>query len=697
MEFINCKMNWIARKEEDDTYTIFRQCVKSLKQGCITTLVDSIKYSYTSYLDTHSSLELIKDSLTLVVKYFRSNLFKLESNQPILPYWISDNLLPHFLHDESVPDVVFNKLFSNTFCSLSEVEFKNLDKPYLLDRLSQVNTFNLTSLNLSYCDTITDSIFLSSSSSCMTKSLKTLKVRRCSNFKRISSLHGFVNLTNLDLSENNLNFEGMVPFAVLCSLVKSFPLLKSLDLHLTNLVLSFCEVCDLDVLSELHEKLLSEVISNLQLQELILYTLVESEEFDLFQVKLFYSALSEFTSLTHLDLSGWPALDKIPEVTISKLSKGLVFFGLYNTPLTRLNTSSIPHCSEISGFANEYQILSSIQHYFFVQEYMLVIYLDSFNAMLNKQISFSNDTVLKLLPLILESFDQEIYQITRNNATGAVSDRTMFRRSSACLYSILNKDLPSDIVTKVATSCIRLFYLVGVGNILDGDWSFLITNTCLIYCSLFLIENPPKIQEEMIFITYEFLMRVIHKSCDNSSMLLYKQNHLYRLLCGIIPFFNILILPINSEQKSFIGQKFGSVNTLMRLVTVKFEQKKCDEHMMSAITAIMSLIYHSLPNCLELSQKVYSDLLVKIIEECSVDSSKLDVVDGIMGLIENIAEFCLKDTRASVSYQVISPVLAVLRNTHKYKQDAIACAISISAYYRVGAEMWNGKRMEKKP
>ena len=683
-------MNWIARKEEDNTYTIFRQCVKSLKQGCITTLADSIKYSFTSYLDTHSSLELIKDSLTLVVKYFRSNLFKLESNQPILPYWISDNLLPHFLHDESVPDVVFNKLFSNTFCSLSEVEFKNLDKPYLLDRLSQVNTFNLTSLNLSYCDTITDSIFLSSSSSCMTKSLKTLKVRRCSNFKRISSLHGFVNLTNLDLSENNLNFEGMVPFAVLCSLVKSFPLLKSLDLHLTNLVLSFCEVYDRDVLSELHEQLLSEVKSNLQLQELILYTLVESEEFDLFQVKLFYSALSEFASLTHLDLSGWPALDKIPEVTISKLSKGLVFFGLYNTPLTRLNTSSIPHCSEISGFANEYQILSSIQHYVSVQEYMDVIYSDFFNAMLNKQISFSNDTVLKLLPLILESFDQEIYQIAHNNGSGILSDSTMILRSSACLYSILKKDLPSDIVTRVVTSCILLFNLVDMGIILDEGWSFLITNICLIYCSLFLIENPPKIQEEMNSITYEFLMRVIHKICDNSPMLL-SNNHVYKLLYEIIRLFNILILPINSEQKSFIGQKFGSVNTLMKLVTVKFEQKKCDEHMTSAISAIMSLIYHSLPNCLELSQKVYSDLLVKIIEECSVDSSKLDVVDGIMGLIENIAEFCLKDTRASVSYQMISPVLAVLRYTHKYKQDAIASAISISAYYRVGAEMWKWK------
>ena len=684
-------MNWVVVKEEDDRYTIFEQRVLSLTQCCITTLANSIKYSYTSYLVTHNSVELLEDTLTLVLNYFKSNLFKVGSNQPILPYWISDNLLPHFLHDESVPDVVFTKLFSSTFCSLSEVEFRYLHKPYLFDRLSQVTTFNLTSLNLSYCDSITDSIFVSSSFTSMAESLKILKVTGCSNFKRISSLHGFLNLTNLDLSENILDFEGMVPFAVLCSLVMSFPFLKSLDLHLTNLVNSFCEIRNCDIMSELHEQLLSEVKSNLQLQELILYTLVEDEEFDLFQVKLFYSALSEFTSLTHLDLSGWPALDKIPEETISNMSKSLIFFGLYNTPLTQLNTtsSSIPHCSEIAGFANEYQIVSSIQHYLSVREYMDVIYSDLFSAILNKQISFSNDTVLKLLPLILKSFDLEIHLLVLNNESGNVSNTTMFLRCSACLYSILKRDLPSDIVIRVITSCVVFFNLVDIENILDEGWSFLITNTCLICCSLFLVDDPPNIQEDINSVTYKFLMEVIHKICDNSSMLLlFTHNHLNRLLSEIIRLFNILILPINSEQKSIIGQKFGSVSTLMRLVTVKFEQKQCDEHMTSAISAIMSLIYHSLPNCLELSQEVYSDLLVKIIEECSVDNNKLDVVDGIMALIENIAEFCLKDTRASVSYQMISPVLAVLRNPHKYKQDAIACAISISAYYRVGAEMW---------
>ena len=681
-------MNLIFVKEGDNNYSIRKQSILSLSQCCITTLANSIKFSYTPYLDTEGSVELIQDSLTRVVKYFRSKLFRPESNQPILPHWISDNLLSHFLHDESVPDVVFNKLFSDTFCSLSRVEFKHLRKPYLSDRLSQVSTFNLTSLTLSYCDSITDSDF-SSASSNMVKSLKILKVTGCSNFKRISSLHGFVNLTNLDLSENILDFGGMIPFAVLCSLVKSFPLLKSLDLHLTNFVHSFCKESDYDELSELHEQLLSEVHSNLLIQELILYTIVESGECDLFQVKLFYSALSEFTSLTHLDLSGWPALDKIPEVTLSKMGKGLVFFGLYNTRLTQLSSSlRLLRCNEIAGFANEYQILSSIQRYWYIDEYMDNLYIRLFTAISNKQMTFSDDTTLKLIPLILKSFDKEIEILYNNNAIGVPSSPTLFLRCTACLYTILKKDLPQEVITRIITSCVVLFNQIEIDNVLVEVWSLLLRNTCLIFAFLILDENQSNLTKERICITYKFIFNVIHKACDHSAWLKSIDHHLSMLVIQVLRVFFFLIFHKNTEEKSFVGHQLGGVNTLMRLVTVKFQQKQCNEIMSSAISGVMDLIYHSLPNCLELSHKVYSDLLVKIIEECSEGSNKLGVVDGIMALIENIAEFCLKDTRASVSYQMISPVLAVLRNPHRYKQDAIACAISISAYYRVGAEMW---------
>ena len=680
-------MNWKFVEEEDNNYSIHKQSILTLSQSCIATLANSIKYSYTPYLDTEDSVELVEDLLTQVVKYFHSNLFRPESNQPILPHWISDNLLFHFLHEQYVPDGVFTKLFSNTFCYLSKVEFNYPHKPHLSNRLSRVTTFNLTSLNLTHCDSITDSIFLSSSSSNMAKSLKILKVIRCKNFKRISSLHGFVNLTGLDLSENMLDFERMVPFKVLCSLVKSFPLLNSLNLHSTNLVQSFCEVHDC-VLSELHEQLLSEVYSSLHLQELVLYTMVEFGEWDFFHLQLFYSALSEFTILTHLDLSGWPALDKIPEVTLSKLGKGLIFFGLYNTPLTQLGDSLSLQCNEIAGFANEYQILSSLQHYWSIVEYTDILYIRLFTAISNKRMTLSDDTALKLIPLILKSLDKEIDILWNNNKSGKATSTTLFLKCTASLYSILNKDLPQDVTTKVITSCIVLFNQTEIDNILTEGWSFLLRNICLIFAFLILDENRTNLTKEKICVTYKFIFKVIHKACDHSVWLESIDHHLSKLLTQVLRVFFYLICHRKSEEKTFVGQQLGGVSTLMRLVSVKFEQKQCNDHMRTAISSVMDLIYHSLPNCLELSQKVYSDLLVKIIEECSVDSNKLDVVDGIVALIENIAEFCLKDTRASVSYQMISPVLAVLRNPHKYKQDAVACAISISAYYRVGAEMW---------
>ncbi|KAI6655758.1 Protein zer-1-like [Oopsacas minuta] len=679
-------MNWFVEEGTYNTYSVHQQRLLSLSECCISSLVSSIKCSY-SECENINSVTLINDAISQVLNYFQSNLLKSGSDQPLLPHWISDKLLSHFIADENVPKECFNRLFSISFCSLSEVSLPIQNEPYILDRFSQLCTFALTSLNLSDCFIVTDSI-LQSFPNRTAVSLKILKLRNCQKFQRISSLNSFVNLTHLDLGENILDFEGLVPVEILCFALKSFPNLRSLDLHFTNFPDSFFEIRDYKTLLEIHYNSANDLYSNLQLRELILYTVTNFNAVDISHLILFYTALSKFTTLTHLDLSAWSALDEVPDVMISHMSHGLIFFGLYHTPLTQLKKSLSIDCNEIAGSANEEQILTTVQHYCHVYDYMALLYSDIFNFIVNKLLSFSTDTTVKLIRLILDPLDQYINVYACNNALGVESDTAMLLRCTACLYALLKRDLPSEVISHTMKSCVALFNEINIESILQQSGAYLATNTCLAICFLITDQNNSNLQINVNYFISKCIFAVIHKSCDYSWLLLSPNHHLYKLLNEMLRLFCNLVIHKDPEQKSFIGQKLGGIKTLMRLIALKFDQKESDDHIKRASSGLMSLTYHSLPNCLELSQKLHSDLLVKLIEEYSTEN-KLEIVDLVMASLENIAEFCLKDEKASVSYQMLSPVLAVLSNPHKYHQDAVACAISIPAYYALGAEMWN--------
>ena len=486
--YLRIRMNWIAIKEEDNTYSLRNQTFLSLFDCCIASLATSIKGSYARHLDAENTETFTDDVLTQIVNYFHSNLLKPEPDTPILPHWISDNLLALFLHDELVPNEFFNRVFSTGFCSLSKVHFKYFNKP-LSDRLSHVCSFNLTSLNLSNCHSITDEFIVpfSISSRKTAEILKILKLRNC-GINQISSLKLFSNLTHLDISENNLSFGNVSPLAVLHSVVESFPLLKSLDLHRTKLVASFYDR-DVDSLLEMHNLFLKELHTKLRLEELILYTLAPIQEnfCHFFQLKLFYSALSEFTSLTHLDLSGWPALDTTPEITISNMSKGLVFFGLYDTPLTQQNTNLSLHCSEIAGFANEHQILSTVQRYWSDRHYMHNIYCDLSDPDL--QISFSGDTTLRMIPCVLDSLDIELEILAKKNVAGILNNCIKLGLITASLHFMHRRCYLPEMVTRVIRSCIVLFHGIDVENILREDWTNLAGNTCSLFFTFIADEN----------------------------------------------------------------------------------------------------------------------------------------------------------------------------------------------------------------
>ena len=683
-------MNWLAVEETENNYSIRPQCLLSLSDSCILSLVSSLKCCYRR--TGNDSVESLECALSQIIRYFKSNLLTQGSNRPVLPYWISDRLLTHILADNDFPTKFFNGLFSNTFCSLNTITLPQHEQTYFASRLSQLGTFSLTSLNL-FGSLVTDSLLQSIASSKSAVSLKVLKLRECIYFKRISSLECFPNLTHLDVSENNLEFGNLLPLGVLSLIIKQFPDLVSLDLHLTNFTQLFSVNIDNAELQASRDKLFTELSPTPALRELYLYTNIWHDLLNSAHLKLFYSSLHRFFSLTHLDLSAWPDLEKLSNSDLAKLSDGLLFLGLYHTPLTLWKCELNIRCKEISGFANGEQIISAMQRYSDMKPYMDELYLNLFNSFLNRHLSLTSETILKMVRLVLNSLDKCLNNIPKcdHMPPELKENKPSLLKWTACLYTLLAElkpNIPPDVVTRGMNTCIVFFHKINVADNLNENVAVLTTNICLIYSLLVHEGVSENTNESMDYILCKFLFGIINISCMSSSHLISNDHHLYRLLGQVLRILYRFLFRKDPIQKGLIGTKLGGVSSLMRLIAMKLDEKKSDEHIRHASGALMNLTYLSLPNCMELSQKLHSDLLVRLIEEYSEDS-KRDVVGLIMASVENIAEFCLQDERASVSSQLLSPVLAVLSSPARYNQDALACAIAVSAYYAVGAERWH--------
>ena len=687
-------MNWLAVKETNNNYSIRPQYLPSLSDSCILSLFGSLRCCYSRIAQGCDSV----DALSKIVHYFKSNLFGPDSNQPVLPYWISNRLSTHIIADDSVPIELFNGLLTNTVLSITEVTlpqqiYQSINKPIL----SQLCTFALTSLNL--CDSlVTDSLLQSIASSKTAVSLRELKLRKCTAFKRISSLECFLNLTHLDVSENNLEFGAMLPLGVLSLITKQFPDLVSLDLHFTNFVQLFAVNIDFAELEDSRNNLFTELSPTPSLRELYLYTDIQHDSLNAVHLKLFYLSLHRFTALTHLDLSAWPDLEKLTNSDLAQMSDSLLFLGLYHTPLTSWNCEMNLRCKEVSGFANGDQIISAMQRYSDVMSYVNNLLLDLFNSLLNKHISLPYDTLLKMTHLVLNSLDEYINTLPKfDYLSPEVTDSiSSLRTRTACLYTLLNAlrhNLTQDVITQSMNTCIVLLYKINVADILEKSINILAVNICL-NCSLLAYEGVSgNKNESMDYIFCKFIIAVINFSCENSSMLTSTDHYLYELVNPVIETLENLLITKTPTQRTDIGTKLGGVNSVMRFIAMKLDEKKLDEkksdnHIRHASGALMSLTYHSLPNCMELCKMLHSDMLIKLLDEYSEDSTR-DIVGHIIASVENIAEFCLQDERASVSSQLLPPVVAILTSPDRYSQDAIACAIAVSAYYAVGAQRWH--------
>ena len=454
-------MNWLATEDINNNYSIRPQYLLPLSDCCILSLVRSFTYCYRIDNYKHEFVELLN----------KLNILVSDSTISVLPYWITNRILTHILSDISFPTEYFNRLFNYTICSITEITLPQHDPIYLTNRLSQLCTFTLTSLNL--CDSIvTDSLLQSIASSKTAVSLAVLFLRNCNNFHQISILECFPNLTHLDISENNLEFGDILPLEVLCLITKYFPYLVSLDLHLTNFPLLFSFNIDITKLEESRNKFFRELSTTPALRELYLYTDIHLDSLNSTHLNLFYSSLYRFTALTHLDLSAWPDLDKLSDSDLSRMSDGLLFLGLYHTPLTQWNCQINIHCKEISGCANGEQIVSTMQCYSKVGPYMDDLYSDLFHHISNKHISLPHDSIKKMAYLVLNSLDKYICKLPKSDCFPLEYKEIIptLLTWTACLYTLLAELKPHitpNLITRSLTTCIVFLHKINVADILN--------------------------------------------------------------------------------------------------------------------------------------------------------------------------------------------------------------------------------------
>ena len=673
-------MNWVAVSGEDNNFSIHSQRLLPLLDLCILSFSNMVRNSYK--LKSDSATPHSHYGISDIVSYFRSFFHLSISTESVLPYWISDLLYNHAFQDEDCPMEFIQEFFSDKVCSLSKVTLGGWSVDYTSSRITHLKSYTLSSLDFSKNICISDKIFEELVGTEVCQSLKTLKLQGCMNFHRVSTLFCFTNLIELDLSENtSLIWKNRSCLGALALILSSLEHLQILDLHFTNFFLHY---------SVKYVDYSSGFLNGTKLQELYLYmNPIDINSFSVVnptEIYPMFDFLLKLTSLTHLDISGWPLLEEMPGEHLTTLSKKLTFFGLYDTPITD-KAGLMLYSEEITGLCEEkYLIFTVARYYKSDSDYLKKLFLHVFDNIMSKSVIYSEDVSLRLVPLVLDSLDHYLTQLPPSQYPPSTwNELELMIGCTACLFALeypICGKMSDKLVRRSIETSITLLHRIGVDEIHLQYVGQLAANACGIY-SLF-IANPSFKQshQTMICVLSKFSLSVVDKVCDypiHSSMGII-QPRLLDITLGIL-----CAMLLDSVQKAYIGIDLRGIDILMRLIDRKITQSSIDDDLCHASNALMHITYLCLPNCLRLSKREHSELLVRVLGE---NSEKKELIGPIMDCIENIAEFCLQDESAAVSSQLLAPVVTVLQKHTQYNQDAISCAIAFTAYFAMGHEKW---------
>jgi len=287
----------------------------------------------------------------------------------------------------------------------------------------------------------------------------------------------------------------------------------------------------------------------------------------------------------------------------SRINDPLDFLGLYKTHHDASSRSNIP-AVKISGDSCEAQILEAGQRYLDRPVVLENILNDLFHVF-----RFETCEDLKLaLDILLFAMERHIHE------------KHIQISSSASLYYVVKSErLRKDWNVKVKRKIVRTLLN---GMLAHKEDPTMMRNGCLTLCQF-------QIPGDVLF-DYERLVKILlHIVPEHIN----EENNNFVQRVGIF-LLNSLACQVDGEQKVLVGS-LGAVETMLRIITEKFQQGVCDEVMETAWSTMWNVTDETSVNCERFLTGGGMYLFLKCKNRFP---EKADLLRNMMGLLGNVAE-----------------------------------------------------------
>ncbi|KAM9324890.1 protein zer-1 homolog [Gastrophryne carolinensis] len=451
-------------------------------------------------------------------------------------------------------------------------------------------------------------------------------------------------------------------------------------LCLKALNLSGIQINDISFLTQWKDTMVSLVLYNMDLSEEHIRVIVQLQKLrhldisrdslsSYYKFKLTRKVLSlivqNLEELESLDISGHMMLENCavskmddelgpPSTDPSKssitpfrsLRRPLQFLGLFETSLC--HQLHIP-AYKVSGNKNEEQVLNAIEAY---TEHRPEITSRAINLLFDIARIERCNQALRALQLVIAALKCHKY------------DKTIQVTGSAALFYLTNSEYRSEQSVRLRRQVIQV--------VLNGMESYqevtVQRNCCLTLCN-FSIPEELEFQYQRV---NELLLSILIPTRQDESI-----QRIAVHLC------NALVCQVDNDHKEAVG-KMGFVNTMLKLIQKKLQDKTCDQVMEFSWSALWNITDETPDNCemfLNYSgMKLFLDCLREFPE-------KQELHRNMLGLLGNVAE--VQELRPQL---MTSQFITVFSNLLDSKADGIevsynACGVLSHIMYD-GPNVW---------
>jgi len=287
----------------------------------------------------------------------------------------------------------------------------------------------------------------------------------------------------------------------------------------------------------------------------------------------------------------------------SRVVDPLDFLGLYKTHHDASSRPNIP-AVKISGDSCEAQILEAGQRYLDRPIVLENILNDLFHVFRFE----SCEDLKQALDILLLAMERHIHE------------KHIQISSSASLYYVVKSErLRKDWNMKVKRKIVRTLLN---GMLAHKDDPTMMRNGCLTLCQF-------QIPGDVLF-DYERLVKILlHIVPEHIN----EENNNFVQRVGIF-LLNSLACQVDGDQKVLVGS-LGAVETMLRIITDKFQQGVCDEVMETAWSTMWNVTDETPVNCERFLNGGGMYLFLKCKDRFP---EKADLLRNMMGLLGNVAE-----------------------------------------------------------